>query len=54
MTAEPSILKRKLKADDLFLIFATDGLWEHLTDEVAVEIISRSPRIVSAHTQQTS
>ncbi|KAG4973183.1 hypothetical protein JHK87_030004 [Glycine soja] len=45
MTAEPSILKRKLKADDLFLIFATDGLWEHLTDEVAVEIISRSPRI---------
>ncbi|XP_020230396.1 probable protein phosphatase 2C 63 isoform X1 [Cajanus cajan] len=45
MTAEPSILTRKLKVDDLFLIFASDGLWEHLTDEAAVEIIYRSPRI---------
>ncbi|XP_027361617.1 probable protein phosphatase 2C 63 [Abrus precatorius] len=44
MTAEPSILTRKLKAEDLFLIFASDGLWEHLTDEAAVEIIFRSPR----------
>ncbi|RDX83207.1 putative protein phosphatase 2C 63 [Mucuna pruriens] len=45
MTAEPSILTRRLKANDLFLIFASDGLWENLTDEAAVEIISRSPRI---------
>ncbi|XP_061341651.1 probable protein phosphatase 2C 63 [Gastrolobium bilobum] len=44
MTAEPSILTRKLKAEDLFLIFASDGLWEHLTDEEAVQIILRSPR----------
>ncbi|KAG4403789.1 hypothetical protein GLYMA_01G191300v4 [Glycine max] len=54
MTAEPSILARKLKADDLFLIFASDGLWEHLTDEAAVEIISRSPRIVSVHTTHST
>ncbi|CAJ1929399.1 unnamed protein product [Sphenostylis stenocarpa] len=45
MTAEPSILTRKLKEDDLFLIFASDGLWEHLTDEAAVEIVFRNPRI---------
>ncbi|KAL1316189.1 hypothetical protein HN51_068411 [Arachis hypogaea] len=44
MTAEPSILARKLKAEDLFLIFASDGLWEQLTDKEAVEIVSRSPR----------
>ncbi|MED6187080.1 hypothetical protein PIB30_072950 [Stylosanthes scabra] len=44
MTAEPSILTRKLEAEDLFLIFASDGLWEQLTDEEAVEIVSRSPR----------
>ncbi|RYQ80833.1 hypothetical protein Ahy_Scaffold1g106969 isoform B [Arachis hypogaea] len=44
MTAEPSILTRKLKAEDLFLIFASDGLWEQLTDKEAVEIVSRSPR----------
>jgi len=49
MTAEPSIVTRKLKANDLFLIFASDGLWENLTDEEVVQIISKSPRIVSPH-----
>ncbi|KAH7566667.1 hypothetical protein JRO89_XS08G0213100 [Xanthoceras sorbifolium] len=45
MTAEPSILIRKLKPDDLFLIFASDGLWEQLSDEAAVELVLKSPRI---------
>ncbi|KAI9165916.1 hypothetical protein LWI28_028449 [Acer negundo] len=45
MTAEPSILIRKLKPDDLFLIFASDGLWEQLSDEEAVEIVLKSPRV---------
>ncbi|KAJ7944491.1 Protein phosphatase 2C family protein [Quillaja saponaria] len=45
MTAEPSILIRKLKPHDLFLIFASDGLWEHLSDEEAVEIVFKSPRV---------
>ncbi|XP_039158646.1 probable protein phosphatase 2C 63 [Eucalyptus grandis] len=44
MTAEPSIIKRKLKREDLFLIFASDGLWEQLSDEAAVEIVFKSPR----------
>ncbi|GMH24581.1 hypothetical protein Nepgr_026424 [Nepenthes gracilis] len=44
ITAEPSISMRKLEPDDLFLIFASDGLWEHISDEVAVNIVSRSPR----------
>ncbi|XP_018477144.1 probable protein phosphatase 2C 63 [Raphanus sativus] len=44
MTAEPSIIVRKLKPQDLFLIFASDGLWEHLTDEAAVEIVLKHPR----------
>ncbi|CAL0311570.1 unnamed protein product [Lupinus luteus] len=44
ITTEPSILTRKLTAEDLFLIFASDGLWEHLTDEAVVEIVFRSPR----------
>ena len=47
MTAEPSILTRELKPQDLFLIFASDGLWEQLTDEAAVEIVSKNPRAVS-------
>ncbi|XP_030943670.1 probable protein phosphatase 2C 63 isoform X2 [Quercus lobata] len=44
MTAEPSILIRKLKPQDLFLIFASDGLWEQLSDETAVDIVFKSPR----------
>lgn len=47
MTAEPSIVIRELKKNDLFLIFASDGLWEHLTDETAVEIVSKNPQAVS-------
>lgn len=49
MTAEPSIIVRKLKPQDLFLIFASDGLWEHLSDERAVEIVLNHPRTVSLH-----
>ncbi|KAF9665959.1 hypothetical protein SADUNF_Sadunf16G0179300 [Salix dunnii] len=44
MTAEPSIVLRKLRSEDLFLIFASDGLWEQLTDEAAVEIVFKNPR----------
>lgn len=47
MTAEPSIIKRKLKDEDLFIIFASDGLWEQLSDEAAVKIVFNSPRAVS-------
>ncbi|CAK9186291.1 unnamed protein product [Ilex paraguariensis] len=45
MSAEPSILFRKLRPQDLFLIFASDGLWEQLSDEVAVEIVLKNPRV---------
>ncbi|CAM8894996.1 unnamed protein product [Rhodiola kirilowii] len=44
MTAEPSIIVRKIKPHDLFLIFASDGLWEQLSDEAAVDIVYKSPR----------
>ncbi|XP_021887315.1 probable protein phosphatase 2C 63 [Carica papaya] len=44
MTAEPSILVKKLRPQDLFLIFASDGLWEQLSDEAAVEIVYKNPR----------
>lgn len=44
ITAEPSIRMRKLKPHDLFLIFASDGLWEQLSDEAAVEIVFKNPR----------
>ncbi|KAL4352825.1 hypothetical protein GQ457_06G040420 [Hibiscus cannabinus] len=44
MTAEPSILIRKLKPQDLFLIFASDGLWEQLSDQAACDIVLKHPR----------
>ncbi|CDO97255.1 unnamed protein product [Coffea canephora] len=44
LTAEPSIICKKIQPQDLFLIFASDGLWEHLTDEAAVEIVFKNPR----------
>ncbi|KAL3843870.1 hypothetical protein ACJIZ3_001273 [Penstemon smallii] len=47
LSAEPSIVTRKLRQQDLFLIFASDGLWEQLTDEAAVHIVSKYPRAVS-------
>ncbi|PKI71283.1 hypothetical protein CRG98_008283 [Punica granatum] len=53
MTAEPSILIRELEPEDLFLIFASDGLWEHLTDEAAVETVQKNPRTVRFPSQTT-
>lgn len=44
MSAVPSIKTRKLRPGDQFLIFASDGLWEQLTDEAAVDIVACSPR----------
>ncbi|KAL5069188.1 hypothetical protein RYX36_020075, partial [Vicia faba] len=44
MTAEPSIIIRELESDDLFLIFASDGLWERLSDEAAVDLVFKYPR----------
>ncbi|KAJ6804667.1 putative protein phosphatase 2C 78 [Iris pallida] len=37
-------MTRKLKPHDLFMIFASDGLWEQLSDEAAVEIVFKNPR----------
>ncbi|KAF3442645.1 hypothetical protein FNV43_RR16561 [Rhamnella rubrinervis] len=44
LTAEPSIYSRVLQPNDKFLIFASDGLWEHLTNQQAAEIVYNNPR----------
>ncbi|XP_042475291.1 probable protein phosphatase 2C 38 isoform X2 [Macadamia integrifolia] len=44
LSAEPSILVRKVHPQDQFLIFASDGLWEHLSNQEAVDIVHNHPR----------
>lgn len=46
LTSEPSICSRDLRPSDKFLIFASDGLWEHMTNQEAVEIVHNYPRAV--------
>lgn len=47
LSSEPSICVQPLQPHDQFLIFASDGLWEHLTNQEAVDIVHSSPRNVS-------
>ncbi|CAN1257847.1 Probable protein phosphatase 2C 38 [Linum perenne] len=44
LLAEPAITVQKLVPEDQFLIFASDGLWEHLTNQEAVDIVQNCPR----------
>ncbi|RWR76886.1 putative protein phosphatase 2C 38 [Cinnamomum micranthum f. kanehirae] len=44
LIAEPTVSVHKLHPHDLFLIFASDGLWEHLSNQEAVDIVHKSPR----------
>ncbi|XAR56983.1 Phosphoprotein phosphatase [Bertholletia excelsa] len=48
LTATPSIISHPLHPNDCFLIFASDGLWEHLSNEKAVEIVHSHPHAGSA------
>lgn len=48
LTADPAIISHPIHPNDSFLIFASDGLWEHLTNEKAVEIVNSHPRAGSA------
>lgn len=44
LSAEPSISMHKISTEDQFLIFASDGLWEHLSNKEAVDIVQNYPR----------
>lgn len=37
----------ELDPNDQFLIFASDGLWEHLSNQDAVDIVHKHPHSVS-------
>lgn len=44
LSSEPSISVHQLQPQDQFIIFASDGLWEHLTNQEAVDIVQNNPR----------
>lgn len=44
LSSEPSIAVHELQPHDQFLIFASDGLWEHLSNQDAVDIVQNHPR----------
>lgn len=44
LSADPSISVHKIQQNDQFLIFASDGLWEHLSNQDAVDIVQHNPR----------
>ncbi|PKI32426.1 hypothetical protein CRG98_047189 [Punica granatum] len=46
LRAEPTIHVQRIHPQDQFLIFASDGLWEHLSNQEAVDIVSNCPRNV--------
>eukprot|EP00268_Persea_americana_P024239 TRINITY_DN2368_c0_g1_i6.p1 TRINITY_DN2368_c0_g1~~TRINITY_DN2368_c0_g1_i6.p1 ORF type:complete len:398 (+),score=64.68 TRINITY_DN2368_c0_g1_i6:345-1538(+) len=48
LSSEPSISVHPLQPHDQFLIFASDGLWEHLSNQEAVNIVQNHPHSGSA------
>ncbi|KAJ4836906.1 hypothetical protein Tsubulata_034697 [Turnera subulata] len=44
LSADPAISVHELQPHDQFLIFASDGLWEHLSNQEAVDIVQNHPR----------
>lgn len=49
LSADPSIISRTLQPNDSFIIFASDGLWEHLSNQDAVEIVHSHQCAVRFH-----
>ncbi|CAM8946800.1 unnamed protein product [Rhodiola kirilowii] len=48
LSSEPSISVHELQPEDHFVIFASDGLWEHLSNQEAVDIVQNHPHNGSA------
>ncbi|XP_074566949.1 putative protein phosphatase 2C 60 [Curcuma longa] len=48
LSSEPYISVQPLQPQDLFLIFASDGLWEHLSNQEAADIVHNNPHSGSA------
>lgn len=48
LSSEPAITMQQLLPHDQFIIFASDGLWEHLSNQEVVDLVQNHPRNGSA------
>ncbi|KAJ9561728.1 hypothetical protein OSB04_006888 [Centaurea solstitialis] len=48
LSSDPSISVHEIQPHDQFLIFASDGLWEHFSNQEAVDIVQNHPHNGSA------
>ncbi|CAH1423420.1 unnamed protein product [Lactuca virosa] len=48
LSSDPSVSVHQLQPHDQFIIFASDGLWEHLSNQEAVDIVQNNPHSGSA------
>ncbi|KAM0055153.1 putative protein-serine/threonine phosphatase [Helianthus debilis subsp. tardiflorus] len=48
LSADPSVSMHEILLEDRFVIFASDGLWEHLSNQEAVDIVQNHPNNGSA------
>uniref|UniRef100_A0A7N0T0B2 protein-serine/threonine phosphatase n=1 Tax=Kalanchoe fedtschenkoi TaxID=63787 RepID=A0A7N0T0B2_KALFE len=48
LSSEPAVTVMKLQPEDRFIIFASDGLWEHFTNQEAVDMVLKNPASGSA------
>jgi pyruvate dehydrogenase phosphatase len=46
LSSEPAIAVHQIQPNDHFVIFASDGLWEHLSNQEAVDLVQNNPRNV--------
>ena len=44
VVSEPQVAHRRITAGDLFIILATDGVWDVLSNEEVVSIVCTTPR----------
>jgi len=44
LSSDPQITEHRIQPSDQFAIFASDGLWEHLSNQEAVKLVQNSPR----------
>ncbi|GMH02943.1 hypothetical protein Nepgr_004782 [Nepenthes gracilis] len=48
LSSEPAVSVHELQPQDRFIIFASDGLWDYLSNQEAVDLVQNNPRSGSA------